>query len=101
MKAFILPTLIILALIVFFVVIDRKEFKRYDLVQTDQRESVESKWKPTPLTRTETKPAADEKTAVETKPVAETKPVETKPATETKCCRNKTRCGNEAGQQAS
>jgi len=91
MKAIIMPVLIILALIVFFVMIDRREFKRYNDIQTEQRERAESNWRPTPVTGTETKPAVDENPVAETKPIAETKPaseskpvVETKPVAETK-----------------
>ena len=69
MKAFIFPAIIIIALIAFFVVIDRKEFKRYDDVQTDKRERVENKWKPTPVTGTGTKPVVDEKPVAAAKPI--------------------------------
>ena len=43
MKQLIVPIAIIVALIAFFVIIDRKEFSRHDDVQTVQNES------PTPI----------------------------------------------------
>ncbi len=89
MKPLILPVAIIIALIAFFVIIDRKEFSRHDNVQTVQSESPMTNRKPT-VSVPETKPVTKVKPAVETnpaetKPVVETKPVaETKPATDTK-----------------
>ena len=83
MKQLIIPAVIIVALIAFFVIIDRKEFTRHDDVQTVQSESSTTNRKPT-ASVPETTPAIDMKTAAETKP-AETKPViETKPVAETK-----------------
>ena len=90
MKQLIAPVAIIVALIAFFVIIDRKAFSRHDDVQTVQSESPTSKRKPTvsvPETKsvTEIKPAVETKTVVETKPVTEAKPVtETKPKTDAK-----------------
>ena len=90
MKQLISPIAIIVGLIAFFVIIDRKEFNRHDDVQTVQSESSTTNRKPTvsvPETKsvTEIKPAVETKTVVETKPMAETKPVtEAKPVTETK-----------------
>ena len=85
MKALFFPTIIIIALIVFFVVTNRKEFNRCNTVRTDQSERAESNWKPAPVSGTKTKPAVDEKPAADTTPSAETKPVaESKPVAETK-----------------
>ena len=84
MKQLIMPAAIIVALIAFFIVIDRKEFSRHnDDVQAVQSESPATNRKTT-VSVPETKPVTDVKTAAETKPV-ETKPVaETNPATEAK-----------------
>ena len=83
MKQLSAPIAIIVALIAFFVIIDRKEFSRYDDVQTVQSESPTSNRKAT-FSVPETKPLTEVKPAIETKPV-ETKPVtETKPVAETK-----------------
>ncbi len=87
MKQLIVPVAIIIALIAFFVIIDRKEFSRHDDVQTVQNGN--STIKPT-VSVPETKPVTDVKPAVEAKPVDETRPVtnpkhvtEAKPVTET------------------
>ena len=80
MKQLIAPIAIIVALIAFFVIIDRKEFSRHDDVQTVQSVSPTSNRKPT-VSVPETKPVTDVKPAVEAKSI-ETKPVvETKPQT--------------------
>ena len=47
MKHLIAPIVVIVALIAFFVIIDRKEFSRLEDVQTVQRESPASNRKPT------------------------------------------------------
>ncbi len=88
MKQLIVPIAIIVALIAFFVIIDRKEFSRHDDVQSVQSESPTSNRKPT-VSVPETKPVIDVKPAagtkpVEMKPVVETKPAEVKPVAETK-----------------
>lgn len=84
MKQLIAPIAIIVALIAFFVIIDRKEFSRHDDVQTVQSESPTSNRKPT-FSVPETKPVTDVKPAVEAKPVAEAQPVtDPKPVTEAK-----------------
>ena len=88
MKQLIVPVAIIVALIAFFVIIDRKEFSRHDDVQTVQSESPTSNRKPT-VSVPETKPVIDVKPAAETKPVemkpvVETKPAEVKPVAEKK-----------------
>ena len=84
MKQLIVPIAIIVALIAFFVIIDRKEFSRHDDVQTVQSESPTSNRKPT-VSVPETKPVTDVKPAVEAKPVAEAQPVtDPKPVTEAK-----------------
>ena len=82
MKQLIVPVAIIVALIAFFVIIDRKEFNRHDDVQTVQSESSMTNRKPT-VSVPETKPITEVKPTVETKPVAETKPVtDSTPVTE-------------------
>lgn len=109
MKQLIAPIAIIVALIAFFVIIDRKDFYSGDDIAV-QKEDVTRK--PTSVTMlkpveqsketkptAETKPVIESKPAetkpvaetnpntvkpVETKPVAETKPIETKPVVETK-----------------
>ena len=84
MKQLIVPIAIIITLIAFFVIIDRKEFSRHDDVQTVQRESPTSNRKPT-VSLPETKPLTEKKPVSETKPVAEAKPMtEAKPVAETK-----------------
>ena len=89
MKQLIVPIAIIVALIAFFVIIDRKEFSRHVDVQTVQSESSTTNRKSTGSVP-ETKPVTDVKTTaeakpIETKPVVEIKPVaETMPVTESK-----------------
>ena len=93
MKQLIVPIAIIIALIAFFVIIDRKEFRRHDDVQTVQSESPISNRKPM-VSVPETKPEIEMNPVVETKPaevkpvvnqsVAEIKTAETNPAAETK-----------------
>ena len=84
MKQLIVPIAIIIALIAFFVVVDRTEFSRHDDVQTVQSESSTSNKKPL-VSVPETKPVTEVKPAVETKPVAEAQPVtDPKPVTEAK-----------------
>ena len=84
MKQLIVPIAIIVALIAFFVIIDRKEFSRHDDVQTIPIESSTTNRKPTAFV-SETTPAIELKPVVETKPVTEAKPVaETKPKTDVK-----------------
>ena len=83
MKQLIVPIAIIVALVAFFFIIDRKEFNRHDDVQTVQSESPTSNKKPL-VSVPETKPVIEVKPAVEAKPV-ETKPVAgTKPLAENK-----------------
>ena len=79
MKQLIVPIAIIVALIAFFVIIDRKEFSRHD-VQTVQSESPTSNRNPTlsvPETKSvsELNPAVETKSGIETKPIAEAKSV--------------------------
>lgn len=74
MKRLIAPIAIIVALIAFFVIIDRKEFSRHDNVRTVQNENPSTNRKPL-VSVPETKPVTDVKPAVETKSV-ETKPGE-------------------------
>ncbi len=107
MKQLIAPIAIIVALIAFFVIIDRKDFYSGDNL-TVQKETVTEKKPATvttlkPVEQTtgepiETKPVVDtkptEKDTVaeepsETKPAAETKPVEMKSVTETKPIKTK------------
>jgi hypothetical protein len=97
MKQLIVPITIIVALIAFFVIIDRKDFHSGNDVAV-QQETV-TRMKPTTVTTVkpvekpvetrpvekpaEKEPETETKTAT-TKPVAESKPVETKPVAETK-----------------
>ena len=84
MKQLIVPIAIIVALIAFFVIIDRKEFSRHDDVETVQIKSPTTNRKPT-VSVPEMKPANELKPAGETKPMDEMKPVvKTKPVTEAK-----------------
>ena len=69
MKALIFPAIIILALIAFFVVIDRREFNHYNDVRTEQSTSVEKQKMPTSFTGTGTKPVVDEKPVAAAKPI--------------------------------
>ena len=85
MKQLIAPVAIIVILIVFFVIVDRKEFSRHDNVQMVQNEPSATNRKPTvsvpeakPITEVkpaETKPVAESESIVATKPVAKAKPV--------------------------
>lgn len=68
MKQRIVPVALIVALIAFFVIIDRKEFSRLNNIQPIQRENVSD--------RTETIPAVSAKPAIETRPFVDTKPPE-------------------------
>ena len=86
MKQLIAPVAIIIALLVFFVIVDRREFNRYYDVQTVPSKTLTSNKKPlvsAPETKsgTELKPVAETKPAearpVETKTIAETRPTET------------------------
>lgn len=81
MKQLIASIAIIVALIGFFVIIDRKEFSRHDDVQTVQGESSTPNRKPT-VSVPEMKHVTEVKPVVETKPfetnLAETKTIETK-----------------------
>ena len=85
MKYLFVPIAIFLALITFFVIIDRKEFYSYDDVKTVQSE-IPTPTKPL-VTVPEVKPAdtnpAETKQAIKTN-LAEVKPVETSPVAETK-----------------
>ena len=88
MKQLIAPIAIIIALIAFFVIIDRKDFSRHDDVQTVQSDSPTTNRKSSvsvPETKpvTELRPAVETKPA-ETKPAAETRPAETKSVAEAK-----------------
>ena len=90
MKQLIAPIAIIVALIAFFVIIDRKEFSRHDDVQTVQSESPMTNRKPA-VSVAETKPVTEMKPAVETKSVPEIQPMidskfvsAAKPKTDTK-----------------
>ena len=79
MKSFIVPVAVIVALIAFFVIVDRKDFSRHDDVQTVQSESPLTNKKPS-VSVPETNPKTKLKPAGKTIPV-ETKS-ETKPMTE-------------------
>ena len=70
MKVLIVPIAIIIALIAFFVIIDRKEFSRYDNARTVQSESPATNWKPTGSVP-QTQPATGEKSLAEATPVTE------------------------------
>ena len=84
MKQIIIPVAIIVALIAFFVIIDRKEFSRHNDVQTVQSESSTTNRKQT-VSVPETTPVTEVKPAIGSKPVAETKPMTSpKPETEAK-----------------
>lgn len=97
MKQLFVPLAIIVSLIVFFVIIDRKDFNHDNDVQTLQNDPNASARNPFVASVPEMKPATESKPPVETKTVAETKPVaeaksvtdpksvtETKPKTDTK-----------------
>ena len=68
MKQLIASVVVIVALIAFFVIIDRKEFNRHEVVQTVQSESLTSNRKPT-VSVLETKPVTKSKSTIESKPV--------------------------------
>ncbi len=94
MKQLIVPIAILVALIAFFAIIDRKEFSRHDDVQTVQGESLASNRKPTgsvpePKTVTETRSAVDTQSVTETKQKTDAKSAETKPIAETKSAETK------------
>jgi formylglycine-generating enzyme required for sulfatase activity len=78
MKHLIAPIVVIVALIAFFVIIDRKEFNRHEDVQTVQRESPTSNRKPT-VSVPETKPVTESKSTIESRHV-EKKSIEIKSA---------------------
>ena len=84
MKQLIAPVAIIIALIVFFVIVDRNEFRHNGNVQTVQSEDFTTNRKPS-VSLHKTKPVTElkanpgDKEPVDNKPVAETKPVEAKP----------------------
>ena len=94
MKQLIIPIAIIVALIAVFVIVDRKEFNRFDGVQNIQSEKQFATNRKSPISSPETKPATEVKYAVETrmlgtksegkKLVAEIKLAETKLEAETK-----------------
>ena len=68
MKQLIVPIVVIVALIAFFVIIGRNEFERHEDVQTVQSESPTSNRKPTVFVL-ETKPVTESKSTIESKPV--------------------------------
>lgn len=70
MRQLIVPIAIIVALITFFVFVDRKEFNRYDVVHTIQSETLTANRKP-PISVSETKAVAEEINTVEATPVVE------------------------------
>ena len=70
MKQLIAPIVVIVALIAFFVIIDRKEFSRHDDVQTVQSESSTINRNPT-ISVLETKPETESKSTIESKYVDE------------------------------
>lgn len=81
MKQLIIPIAIIVALIAIFVIIDRKEFRRHDNIQTVQSKSPMPNRKPSGAIL-QTKSGPQVSTAVETKPI-KTKPIaENMPDTE-------------------
>lgn len=82
MKQLIAPIAIIVALIAFFIVIDRKDFYSSGDVAV-QKEAVTRK-STTAATLKPVEQSAETKPTAETKPVVETKPVETKTVAETK-----------------
>jgi len=91
MKQLIAPVVIIVALIAFFVIIDRKEFSRHDnvqrVVQSGNRMTSRNQSVPVPETKltTEAKPTVETKPIAETQPVTDPKPVtEANPKTDTK-----------------
>ena len=88
MKQLFVPISLIVVLIVFFVIVDRKEFSSHDSVQTVQSESPTSNRKPT-VSVPNTKPMTEVKVSGETKPVetksvGKTNPVAEIPPNETK-----------------
>ena len=76
MKQLIASFAIIIALIAFFVIIDRKEFSRHDNVQTVQSESLTTNGKPT-VSDLGTKSVTEVKPVVETKQETDAKQVNT------------------------
>jgi len=83
MKHLIIPIAIIVALIAFLVIIDRKEFSRHDDVQTIQSESPTLRRKPMAFVP-ETKPVIEVQPAVEAKPAEMKSVTRNKPVVETK-----------------
>lgn len=94
MKQLIVPVAIIVALIAFFVVMDRKDFNHCNDVQAVKSESSTTIRKPTvpdPQTTAviETNPSVELKSMTEAKPKTDTKPAEVKPVAETKTIETK------------
>lgn len=82
MKQLIVPVAIIVALIAFFVIVDRKEFSRHDDVQTVQSESPTGKHPEVKFSAEINRSFIEDKPSIETKTIAEPQPaVAEKPVT--------------------